>query len=399
MRVGLVADPSSPHTLLWIKGLAGRGHDLFLFSPYKGAVPTDLPAHMTAPLTGSPSRARPGTPSGGKHQDMWKLRTITRAIRLLPPIRRWLARVEIDRLVSLRLMPEGYLAAFSGFRPYAVVSWGQDVLRMARGHALHRIVAGRALRRASLLVGETDAVTACMQELGGRAGSILKGWTGIDLEFWSLPPAGDLSEVRVRLERAYPDWRPWLEGKRAGAKIILSPRPVARNGHQWEMVKAFAAVKQAGAWLLMAGRGDSAERARCHRLAQELGMGNRFHDLGVLSHEELRRVFWMSDAALSLWAPDGLSQSLLQIMATGVFPVAADIPGNREWIEAGRNGLLVDPEDPDSIADAVHRVLTDADLRREARGTNREIVESRANLDVNMEKLVQAILEMKDSRS
>ena len=43
--------------------------------------------------------------------------------------------------------------------------------------------------------------------------------------------------------------------------------------------------------------------------------------------------------------------------------VATDVPGCREAVEHDINGLLVEPKNPQALADALSRVLTDDQLR------------------------------------
>jgi glycosyltransferase involved in cell wall biosynthesis len=49
-------------------------------------------------------------------------------------------------------------------------------------------------------------------------------------------------------------------------------------------------------------------------------------------------------------------------MAAGVPVVCTDIPGYREVVRDGVEGLLVPPDDPGALADAIARVLGDGAL-------------------------------------
>ena len=55
---------------------------------------------------------------------------------------------------------------------------------------------------------------------------------------------------------------------------------------------------------------------------------------------------------------------LLEAMATGKPVVASDIPGFREVVRDGEDGVLVAPRAPDRLADAITMVLQDEGLRR-----------------------------------
>jgi glycosyltransferase involved in cell wall biosynthesis len=53
----------------------------------------------------------------------------------------------------------------------------------------------------------------------------------------------------------------------------------------------------------------------------------------------------------------------LEAMVAGCPVVSTDLPVVREMIQVGENGLLTPPEDPDGLAAAILRLLTDAPLR------------------------------------
>jgi phosphatidylinositol alpha-mannosyltransferase len=58
---------------------------------------------------------------------------------------------------------------------------------------------------------------------------------------------------------------------------------------------------------------------------------------------------------------------LLEAMAAGAPIVASDIPGYRDVVAHGEHGLLVEPQNPGAIADAVCRLLSNPELRASLR--------------------------------
>lgn len=79
---------------------------------------------------------------------------------------------------------------------------------------------------------------------------------------------------------------------------------------------------------------------------------------------------------------EGLPRTILEAMATGRPVITTDMPGCREPIETGRNGLLVKPRDPRALADAMGMFLDDPDsiarMGREARA----MAEARYDVDI-----------------
>jgi D-inositol-3-phosphate glycosyltransferase len=143
--------------------------------------------------------------------------------------------------------------------------------------------------------------------------------------------------------------------------------------------------------LVQVGTGDPFERAHCLDLARELGLTERYFDLGPVAREVLLALYARSAVVCSLWAPDGLSQALLECMAVGALPLAADLPGNREWIEHGVTGLLVDPRRADAIAEAVAAALQGQPPAAQAGAMNRRRAVERAARADQMGRLIEAL--------
>ena len=74
-------------------------------------------------------------------------------------------------------------------------------------------------------------------------------------------------------------------------------------------------------------------------------------------------------------------------MAFGCFPVVGDIESLREWITPGVNGLLVDPEKPQALAEAVLLALENSQLRASAAQINMGLVAARAEADMVRERV------------
>jgi glycosyltransferase involved in cell wall biosynthesis len=121
-------------------------------------------------------------------------------------------------------------------------------------------------------------------------------------------------------------------------------------------------------WPEVAGRtgaslvlvGDGPERDRLAARARELGVGEkvRFTGLVPAPAEHLRAA----DAFALPSVAEGMSNSLLEAMATGLPCLASDIGGNTDLLESGGAGQLVAPQDRPAWTEALVRVLTDRDL-------------------------------------
>jgi glycosyltransferase involved in cell wall biosynthesis len=92
-----------------------------------------------------------------------------------------------------------------------------------------------------------------------------------------------------------------------------------------------------------------------------------WHEEGVvewMGHcDDMAGVWASTDIACLPSYREGLPKSLLEALACGLPVVATDVPGCRETVEPGRNGLLVPARDSQALADALRRLIEDAGLR------------------------------------
>ena len=74
---------------------------------------------------------------------------------------------------------------------------------------------------------------------------------------------------------------------------------------------------------------------------------------------------------------EGTPKSALEAMATGRAVVTCDVPGCREVVEDGVNGILVKPGDAESLVRAMRRLASDFDLACRMGVESRRIAEER----------------------
>jgi glycosyltransferase involved in cell wall biosynthesis len=99
-------------------------------------------------------------------------------------------------------------------------------------------------------------------------------------------------------------------------------------------------------------------------------------DLALLGHvADIRQVWAAAHIAVLPSRREGLPKSLLEAAACGRPMIASDVPGCREIVRPGIDGLLVPPDDAPALADAIERLAADAELRRKFSAAARRIAE------------------------
>jgi len=108
------------------------------------------------------------------------------------------------------------------------------------------------------------------------------------------------------------------------------------------------------------------------------------------AHEDIVRLHGRARASIGLSISDGVSNSMLEAMAMGSLPIQSDNGCEREWVRDGENGLLVAAEDPEAVASALRRALSDDALVDRAAETNWDLVTQRLDQRVIRPEVIAA---------
>jgi glycosyltransferase involved in cell wall biosynthesis len=115
--------------------------------------------------------------------------------------------------------------------------------------------------------------------------------------------------------------------------------------------------------------GDGPQRELLAKLIVEGGVSDTVHLAGTVFQEGI--MAYLARAAI-ITLPcvkaadndmDGIPNSLMEGMAMGLPAVSTTLSGIPELVEDGVNGLLVPPNNPVALADALAKLLKDASLR------------------------------------
>lgn len=128
--------------------------------------------------------------------------------------------------------------------------------------------------------------------------------------------------------------------------------------------------------LLLAGEPDPANPNSIAR--EDLDAWSQRPGVTWLGHiEDIRDLWAKAHIAVLASRGEGLPVSLLEAAACGRPIVASDIPGCREIARRNVNALLVPPDDPEALAEAIERLAGDGELRRKFGSAGRSIVEAK----------------------
>jgi glycosyltransferase involved in cell wall biosynthesis len=141
------------------------------------------------------------------------------------------------------------------------------------------------------------------------------------------------------------------------------------------LVQAFARLLEMGsqAQLRLSGGGDQDYLDRVRHLIRENGLEEHVTLLGRAAYatiqEEMTRAAVFALVSLEENSPMAIEEA----MAAGVPVVTSNRCGMPYLVREGESGFLVNPEDPQEIADRLRQLLADDELRRSLGAKGREI--------------------------
>jgi len=101
-----------------------------------------------------------------------------------------------------------------------------------------------------------------------------------------------------------------------------------------------------------------------------------------------------SDVMVSVSQYDSGPVALKESMACGNVPVISDLPSVREWIKDGWNGILVDPNNVDQIADSIIKLLENDQMRKTFADRNWKLIQEKGDQEYWMGRMEELYYEL-----
>lgn len=291
----------------------------------------------------------------------------------VPRVRAIIRSFRPDVVFATYLISNGLTAALAWSGPIVLSAQGGDVREMYAGRSWRNAVRHAVIR---YVCRRAVAIHSVSQELSDRLVAL-----GIPRE--KIHQAASGVDLRV--------FRPAPDAPRTVARRIICIRKHEPVYDIPTLIDALAMLRRKGRDFECTSVGGGHLLDEHRRRATAAGLGDSMTFAGPVAHESLPQRLRDADVYVTPAVADGTSASLLEGMASGLFPIGTRIPANTAWIDDGRTGLLYTPRRADELAAALERALDDSELRRSAFDANRRRVERDGDLERNMQRLAAVI--------
>jgi glycosyltransferase involved in cell wall biosynthesis len=224
---------------------------------------------------------------------------------------------------------------------------------LARVHRALRPLTCWIWRRATRVVAVCESLGRQAQEtLPGLEYSVIQN--GVDLARFH-PRAGGNGAPNQRI------------------RCLAVSRLVERKGLD-DLIRAFGTLERGRYELEIVGGGPDEQPLRA--LTAELGLDDLVHFTGPLDRVRTAARFRDADIfTLASWE-EAFGNSFAEALASGLPVIGTYVGGIPELVEHGRNGVLVPPRDPETLAAAIRFLGGRPELRAEMGRRNRAHAEA-----------------------
>lgn len=357
---------------------------------------------VTAGFRGLPRRERfdgvniyrlPGVFDQTRYEDLSPLRKLRSQVAFVTGVSRFLLasgdKYAILHRHTLAYPFEVVVANGLGIRTVGIVATAGDLTfvrsDLARRFGLWRptitTVNTWAVRKFDAVVSTSREITAELEHVQVSAAKVHHIPYGVDTQLFCPISDSAKSVLRDRL------------GLPQSPLAIFTGRLVHRKGVD-VLLEAWSCCQHEGdARLLIAGAGPAEESLRTQ--ARALGVESRVCFLGEL--DDVAPYLQAADIYAFASRGEGLPNSVLEAMATGLPIVATRIGGVVDALEDGHNGTLVPVEDAEAMAKALDRLLAHPAMRRQLGKQARETVIRDYSLDITTERYLRLYQQLTES--
>lgn len=336
-----------------VENICSRLKDQFDFIIVTARLRRDLPPHEIRP-EGTVIRLGMGT-----RMDSWLLPVlgcirILRMYRIRKPVLLWGMDISQGALAAA-------LAAFlmPSLRFFLTVQYGESEERLRFGRG------GMIWRSFRFLLARADWVSAISTYLIRVVRS-----AGYDGPATLIPNGADAQwagshEVKKDKESAH----------RAPVIITVS-RLVSKNGVD-VLIRAFARIHNGVSETRLSIVGDGQERGALERLAESIGIRDAVTFHGAHPPERVREFLHKADVFVRPSRSEGMGNAFVEALAAGLPVIGTLVGGIPDIIDQGVTGLMVPPDDPEALAQAMRSLLDDPALGRRMAERGRRMVGER----------------------
>lgn len=355
MKLCILSDAASLHIIEWAQFFTRKGHAVSIISDN----PADIEGVIVYPIP--------------KYENKFHIpfiSSIYQVTRKTITIRRLLRKIQPDILHSHYANIYGYLASLTGFHPHILTCHGSDLLVHPKRSGVEQYFVKCALKHADKITLPSKEMYQDAVHYGADPDKITEIQYGVDLQQFRFTN-NEKDEYRFLCTR------------------MLTPQ--YRTDF---IIEAFSRLAAEFPNISLDIVGEGLERGKLEKMVAAKSMEKIVKFWGKIEHSDIASLYNRASYYLTASPTDGLSISLLEAFASGVFPILPDNQSNQSIADLGFNVKLYDLESVDSLAAAIEDVLADSETLSQKCLHNRKLTEEKNDRSKNLARIETLYLNM-----
>lgn len=359
MRVMILADANSPHTIKWVKGLLRKGLTICVWSiskPDEG-----IYEHHPNLLIFYSNIIQRREGFGAKAKYLTLLSKLKSAIKEFKP----------TILHAHFASSYGLLGALTGFNPYVISVWGSDVYVFPYRNKIYRKILQYNFRKADKILSTSHVMAEEISKFTGKAIEVTP--FGIDLDLFKKKDVAENDVFTVGTVKT-------LEN-RYGINYLIEAFKIFKDKYPQHPLK-----------LLIVGGGSLEFELKA--MVKNLGMEDSCEFTGAVPYASVPAYHNLLDICLCLSNSESFGVSAIEASASEVPVIATNVGGLPEVIEDGVTGIIVPKADARSAAEGIEMLYLNPSMRIEMGKSGRERVKQLYDWENNLQQMVEIYRKM-----
>ncbi len=365
MKVVLVANAGSIHTIQWAKHLKNRGVDVEVISQHSQteSFPKDIPIHVL-PLKGN-------------------IGYFFNA----PILRRLLKKIKPDIVNAHYASGYGTTIRLANFHPYVISVWGSDVYEFPCRSLIHRNLLKKNLNSADAIASTSAHMAEQTKLYVHKNKPIHITPFGVDLNRFkhSLTQTPEVSDTIIigtvkTLKHIY------------GIDIFIKALSIMYKN----VLKKDTKLAKKLHFRIVGGGPDLSE---LRNLAYEYGIGAITTFVGEVSHDEVPFELQNFDIYVALSRQESFGVAVIEAQAMSLPVVVSNVGGLPEVVNNYQTGFIVESENVEQAASMIEKMVSDNALRSTMAGQARYFVESNFSWDACVERMINVYYDTLEKNS
>lgn len=354
MRILLLANANSIHTIKLAKAFANRNINVCIFSFFENINNDFIEQNNISVKTINFSE----TTANNNFSKLIYLTTIKK-------LKRAISDFKPDVLHAHYASSYGFIGALAGFKPFVLSVWGSDVFLFPKKSMVHEKILKYAFKKADLLMSTSKVMAIEAKKYTSKQFLITP--FGIDVDIFK-PKPNDNDEIIIGTIKS-------LEDVYGVDKLI----------------KAFDIVKKRNIdlklKLFIVGKGSKENKLK--KLVRNLKLDNYVEFVGKINHEQVPEYLNKFSVYVALSNSESFGVAVLEASACEIPVVVSNVGGLPEVVDNNKTGFIVDKDEIEEAASKIETLILNNELRAQMGKAGRKKVLDFFEFNKNVDKMIE----------